>query len=288
MWQSGSAKTREKAHLDVTHYEALTDEQVEKIEKIANEIAAKKMKVNKKVLPRTEAERIYGMRIYQGGVVPEKYLRIIEITDGKTTIDAEACGGTHCSSTEEVGRILVTSTERIQDGVVRITIVAGRRAEQYIEEKRRLLSEVENILGVKGPEVIESAKELFEKWKNLRKEEIKSSEKSAELLIKELENKFVKGMLIEKIPGDAKNLHAISKKLSNDNRVLILFGVNERIDVFASAGKNTEINAGKLVSELCKNLGGKGGGSPYLAQGFGAKKEILDDAIEKLKRDLHG
>lgn len=291
VWQSGSAKTKEKAHLDITHYKALTDEEVDTIERLANEIAEKKLRVNKKVVPRIEAENKYGMRIYQGGVVPERNLRIIEITDGKKLFDVEACGGTHCNTTNEVGKIMVISMERIQDGVVRITIVAGRRAEEYLKEKKALLKEIEEILGVKGVETINAAQRLFKEWKNQRKKEKRFLEKMAENITDYLESRFVKNILIEKIDigDDPKKLQNISRLISKEDRVIILFGLtDEKINVFASAGKNAKISVGKIVTEICKKLGGKGGGSPLVAQGFGIDKEKLDDIIEELKRELHG
>lgn len=287
VWQSGSAKSREKAHLDITHYESLGDEKTEEIERIANEIASERLRVNKKVMPRTEAESKYGMRIYQGGVVPEKNLRIIEISnDG--TVDVEACGGTHCDFTSEVGRILVTSTERIQDGVVRINIVAGPRAGRYLAEKKALLEEIENILGAKGEKTIPAAQKLFEEWKKIRKEEQRHAEGRAEHLSSELEKKFVNNALVEKVEGDSRSLQVLSKKLSSDNRIVVLFGVNEKISVFVSAGRNTKANAGAIARNACEALGGKGGGSAELAQGFGTDREKLDTVMKQLRRDLNG
>ena len=290
VWQSGSAKTKEKAHLDITHYKGISNEEVDKIESLANNIVKKKLPVKKQVIPRAEAEKKYGMRIYQGGVVPEKNLRIIEISGGGFH-DVEACGGTHCSNTKEVGKILVTSTERIQDGVVRITIVAGRRAEEYLEEKKALLKEIEEILGVKGVETINAAQKLFDEWKNQRKKEKRFLEKMAENITDYLESRFVKNILIEKIDigDDPKKLQNISRLISKEDKIIILFGLtDEKINVFASVGKNTKINAGKIVKEICQKLGGKGGGSSLVAQGFGINKEKLDVVIEELKRELHG
>ena len=74
-----------------------------------------------------EAELKYGFRLYQGGVVAGNSLRVVEIEN----IDTEACCGTHCSNTSEVGWIKVLKSKRISDGIVRIYYVAG---EKTIEE----------------------------------------------------------------------------------------------------------------------------------------------------------
>jgi len=166
VWQHGAEKTSEKARLDITHYETLTDNQIEKIEDRANDIIMKNIPVKIELLPRSEAERKYGFRIYQGGVVPEDELRIVSIGN----IDHEACGGIHCEKTSEVGSILILKTKRIQDGIVRLEFTVGSLALKNLKEKETLLKETANLLKVKEEKVPERVKELFESWKQKRKE----------------------------------------------------------------------------------------------------------------------
>lgn len=166
VWQHSAEKTTKKARLDITHYEALTDEVTQKIEDRANEIVKKNYPVIKEVLPRDEAEKKYGFRIYQGGVVPEKMLRIVSI--GK--IDHEACGGTHVDKTGEVGFISITKTKRVQDGVVRLEFVAGDVATKQLKESEKLLKESCDALKVKEDELSRKVEELFNEWKEKRKE----------------------------------------------------------------------------------------------------------------------
>ncbi len=165
VWQHGAEKDIDKARLDITHYEALTDQQTEEIEKEANEVVAKDFPVKASYVPRVEAEQKYGFRIYQGGAVPEKELRIISIDD----IDNEACGGIHCKSTAETGFISILRTKRIQDGIVRIEFSSGDVALNALQEKENILKEAAKILGVAEEEVPEAVAKLFEKWKEKRK-----------------------------------------------------------------------------------------------------------------------
>jgi alanyl-tRNA synthetase len=116
-------------------------------------------------MPRVEAEKKYGFRIYQGGAVPSKDVRIVEIPG----IDAEACGGLHCNSTGEVGFITIIKTKRIQDGVIRLEFCSGDVALKYLKEKEKLLSEAARLLNVKEEDVPKATIELFNKWKELRK-----------------------------------------------------------------------------------------------------------------------
>jgi alanyl-tRNA synthetase len=166
VWQHGAEKTSEKARLDITHYEALTDEEVQKIEDKANEIIRKNIPVKIEILPRIEAEKKYGFRIYQGGVVPEDTLRIVSIGN----IDHEACGGVHCDSTKEVEFITILRTKRIQDGIDRIEFTVGSVALNYLKEREKLLKETAGLLKVKEEFVPQAVKELFERWKEKRKE----------------------------------------------------------------------------------------------------------------------
>ncbi|MFH1294951.1 MAG: alanine--tRNA ligase [Candidatus Aenigmatarchaeota archaeon] len=134
VWQAGANKTTEKASLDITHYTGVTDEEKKKIETVANQIVAQNTKLVKGFYDRSEAEKRFGLRIYQGGVIPESNIRIIEIPG----VDVEACSGIHVEKTGDVGRIVITGTERTQDGVVRILLKAGNASEKYMESRVRL------------------------------------------------------------------------------------------------------------------------------------------------------
>lgn len=138
VFQAGSGKTQDKAHLDITHYKPITREELEGIENKANEIVKKAIPIKIEMLPREEAERKYGMGIYQGGAVPDKTIRVVSVGN----LDHEACGGTHLSNTREAGRIVIISTERIQDGIDRISIKAGNVAEAYCEENIKKATEM--------------------------------------------------------------------------------------------------------------------------------------------------
>ncbi len=165
VWQAGAEKTIEKARLDITHYKSLTREEIKKMETLANKIVEEKIPIKKTVLQRNEAEKKYGFTIYQGGAVPGREIRIVEIPNW----DVEACGGTHLNNTSEAGIIKIIGSNKISDSTVRIEIVAGRRAEEVIEELRRKANALCELLGCKINELPQKSKELFEEWKKKRK-----------------------------------------------------------------------------------------------------------------------
>ena len=141
--QAGAKKTEEKSHLDITHYQPITNEDVKKIEGIANKLVKEGVKIEKLLIPRNEAEKKFGMRIYQGGAVPGKILRIVNIKG----VDVEACGGTHLNSTKEVGEIKILKTTKIQDGIDRIEFTAGEEAGEISVREKRMFRRVLNDLG---------------------------------------------------------------------------------------------------------------------------------------------
>ncbi|MEE8402595.1 MAG: alanine--tRNA ligase-related protein, partial [Candidatus Hydrothermarchaeaceae archaeon] len=138
VWQAGAEKTPDKSRLDITHYRGLTPEERTKMQEMANEIVARDMPVESAIYRRDVAEREFGFRLYQGGAVPGKELRVVKIEG----LDVEACGGTHLKRTGEVEHIEIIGSTKIQDGVVRIEYVAGKAGEMYQEDIKKKRIEV--------------------------------------------------------------------------------------------------------------------------------------------------
>lgn len=158
VWQAGAKKTEEKGRLDVTHYESLTEEEVEEIENKAKGWIDEGLDVNKLLMKKSEAEKKYGFRIYQGGVPPGNELRILVIGED---IDVEACGGTHVDNTEEIEDIAITSTTKVQDGVIRIEFKAGKAARKYKKHKEEISRKLAEFIDTEKYELEEIA-EIFD------------------------------------------------------------------------------------------------------------------------------
>ena len=120
VWQAGAKKTTEQAHLDITHFESLTREQEEEIERTANRLINDCHNIQKGFIDKAEAERQHGFSLYQGGIVPGNTLRVVNIEG----VDVEACCGTHADNTAEVGWVRILNSQRKSDGIVRLTYVA--------------------------------------------------------------------------------------------------------------------------------------------------------------------
>lgn len=153
VWQAGAHKSVEASRLDITHYRAVTEGELRKIEDEANKIVDKKIPVNVHIMKRNEAEEKYGFRLYQGGAVPGLELRIVDVAG----VDTEACGGTHLANTGDTGTISMVRSKRIQDGVVRLEFKAGKAAKREVSSKKELHDEIISTLIKGGFEIKDTA-----------------------------------------------------------------------------------------------------------------------------------
>ncbi|MBI1972043.1 MAG: alanine--tRNA ligase [Candidatus Aenigmarchaeota archaeon] len=268
--QAGAEKVVDKARLDITHYKALTDEEVDKIEEVANRIVAGKIRVNKMVMTRTEAERAYGSMIYQGGAVPSANIRVVEIPG----YDVEACGGTHCDFTGDVKAIKILRTERIQDGLVRLEFAAGSKAWEDLKRKEALLKLSAEVFNVPVDQLPSTAHRFFDEWKEKDKVIGKLNAEVAFLKAEILRGKIRDNKLFHILPYNREQLIEVAEAMAADHPKLlvVLAGING--EIIGKRGAQSEENVGQIVSDICGKCGGSGGGSASFAQGRGELAKI--------------
>ncbi len=284
IWQHSAFKEDDHARLDITHHSSLTTQQVDDIEKAANEIISKNMDVTIQNYDRGAAEQKYGFKIYQGGVVPVKSVRIVSIED----FDVEACGGTHVKKTKEIELIKITRTKRIQDGVVRLEFVSGPTAIEYVKQQE--------IIQSKNKE--ESAqKEIKEK---LREENKQKARDQIPILLDKIlagESGEIDGITVnDKLCFTTNSNYDdyfhqnFGKKLVKDPKAAYcgIFEAGPTIRVMIFAGEQSGINAGSIAKEISSILGGSGGGDAKFAQGGGKDTSKKEQAIAKAKSMILG
>jgi alanyl-tRNA synthetase len=286
VWQNSAFKEADHARLDITHHSALTEEQVEKIESLANKIVQKDLKVSIENYDRGTAEQKYGFRIYQGGVVPVKSVRIVAIED----FDIEACGGTHVKKTKQIDLIKITRTKRIQDGVVRLEFVAGPAAQAYLKEHE---------LETQKKAAEYTAKEERDKLREQRKEKHREKipilieqiiQSSGETVLDEINvvNTEVGRFCSTKSEKYDEYFHINfgEKLIKADPKSSYcgLFDAGPTVRAIIYAGvQSKNQNAGAIAKEISLILGGAGGGNNRFAQGGGKDKSKTDEAIKKAK-----
>ncbi|NVM27641.1 MAG: alanine--tRNA ligase [Candidatus Helarchaeota archaeon] len=295
IWQAGAEKKPDIARLDITHYKAVSQEELWEIERLANEVVMETRPVEIKFMPRGEAEQQYGFTLYQGGIVPGKEIRVIDIIDW----DVEACGGTHLKNTGEIGPIKIISATRRGDGIVRLTYTAGAAGVKAIQQQEKLLKDTAKVFEVGDSEVPKTAERFFKEWKQFRKEKDKLLEQLVEiekihLLENAVDEKNLK-MIIEFFEGKTQDdLIKLGGALNQVNKavVAVLFGLNQKMNLVILLGQvalDKGLHAGNIVQAITQEVGGGGGGKPELGQGGGIPKmdqkklkEICLSIIRKL------
>ncbi len=170
VWQAGAQKGIDSSRIDLTHYRAFTDEEIDHIERAANEAVSKNYLVDKEFLPRNIAEKKYGFVLYQGGASPGKMVRVVNIGHG---FDAEACGGIHIDKTGEAEIIKIIRSERIKDGVNRIEFTCGSKAYEFVRNRERIGRETLDVVEKLG--IFEKITDIMHRDMDIHKELEKAS-----------------------------------------------------------------------------------------------------------------
>jgi alanyl-tRNA synthetase len=285
VWQHSAYKEEDYGRIDITHFAHLTDAEVQKIEDLANEIVRRDLLVKNTFMPRQEAEEKYGFRLYQGGVVPGKLVRVVNIGGW----DIEACGGTHSRRTGEVGLIKVTKAERVQDGVERLEFVAGEAAIEYMHRMDSELQELSSVLGTQRENLPKVAKTLLGELEAARTREKSLGQAIVHMSSTDIaSNAKTLGqakLYVSKNPpiGEEQIIAQGQKSVSAEPSLIYvtLFstGKSARIVCFVGpVARQAGFSAAEIVKELAPVLGGSGGGSPAFAQGGGPLTDKIDDA----------
>jgi alanyl-tRNA synthetase len=298
VWQHGTQKGVESTRLDISHYRRLTPEEIHKIETLANQAVLANMPVTTAWMPRNQAESQYGFRLYQGGAVPGKDIRVVKTGDW----DVEACAGTHLKRTGEIGFIKIVYTERIQDGVERLGYAVGLQALKAVQHQERVLWKVSETLGAPLEKLDKTAEKLMKELKEINAEKRR--------LIKELAAKE-SAIDINEVAGVAQEIDGITlvkrdfqeeidvnRMVQTANEIIkrneatatLLFGTDgKNVRILVMAGKTAVkkgVNAGEVVRAVSTIVGGGGGGRPNFAQGGGTQPEKLQDAVKAAEETI--
>jgi len=285
VWQHSAFKEEDYGRIDITHFSHLTVEEAQKIEDLANDIVRKNLKISNTFMPRQKAEEKYGFRLYQGGVVPGRTVRVVNIGGW----DIEACGGTHTKTTGEVGLIKITKVERIQDGVERLEFVAGEAAIEYMHRMDSELQELSGVLGTQRENLPRVAKTLLQEIEGARTREKALGQALVDLSTADVASRAkqvgsAKLYVSRRPPFGEEQIIAQGQKCVASDPALIYVSIfpsgnSARVICFVgSAARQQGFSAGDIVKRLAPALGGSGGGSPAFAQGGGPLVDKIDEA----------
>jgi len=299
VWQFGTQKGVDRSRLDISHYRRLTLEEVNKIEKLANQAVLQNIPVETSWMPRSEAEKLYGFRLYQGGAVPGKEIRVVKIGEW----DVEACAGTHLKNTGEIGFIKIIHSERIQDGVERLVYSVGIPALKAVQENEEKLWKLSTILNAPLDKLDKTAEKVVKELKEANAEKRRLIKEIAERESMVLggrpegqETKEIEGIKV--VMRDFKEAIDVDRMVQTANQLIkrdeaivtIFYGANEKnARIMVMTGKTAlekGVNAGEIIREASVIIGGGGGGKPNFAQGGGTTVKKLPEAVKKAEEAL--
>ncbi len=297
VWQFGTQKGIDHSRLDISHYRRITLEEIHKIETLANQIILQNIPVETSWMSRNKAEKLYGFRLYQGGAVPGKEIRVVRSGDW----EVEACGGTHVKNTGEIGFVKIIHSERIQDGVERLDYAVGIPALKATQKKEKLLMKVSDILNSPIQKLDKTAEKLVNDLKETLSEKrslIKElAEQESAAIAEKLETiKEIDGVKIvvrdfEETVDIDRMVQTANEMIDRDQAIVTIFYATERENarIMVMAGEialQKGADARHIVQEASTVIDGGGGGTPNFAQGGGTAVEKLPEAIEKAEEVL--
>lgn len=287
VWQHGAQKGPESSRLDITHYEKIPEEKLREIELLANRIVMQNLPVNCRWMDRNEAESKYGFVLYQGGVVPGAKLRVVEIEGW----NVQACAGTHCSRTGEVGPIIIVRAERIQDGVERLEFAAGEAAVRFLRQGFERMGKALEILRCVPEELPHATLRLFNEWKAVSKEMERLRERLAPVLGHAVlaRSRRVGELLLvaERMDLGTAELIKVGEFLTKKEPKLVVVLATEeegKASFLVMAGEEAVragVHCGRIASELAQTAGGKGGGKADLGQGGGGDPSKIEESLQR-------
>lgn len=284
--QAGSFVDDERLRFDFTHFQGLTEEELQKAENLVNEKIMQVYRVDTDLMTLEEAKEKGAMALFD-----DKYgdkVRVVSVGD----YSMELCGGTHVLNSGEIGLFKIINEAGVAAGTRRIEALTGFAAIKYVEEKQRMLKEACAALKCNEKEILNKITtqtvEIKEKEKEIA--ELKSKLTSGvedEILnsAKDINGITAIAYALEDIDGNA--LRDLGDKIRNKapkSIVVLVSKVNDKVNLVAMANKdavNSGIHCGKIIKEVAAVVGGGGGGRPDMAQAGGKLPEKINEAIDK-------
>jgi len=284
--QSGSLVNRDHLRFDFTHFSAMTEEELVRVEDLVNAYIMDNSEVSAREMPLDKAMESGATALFD-----EKYgdrVRVVRVGD----VSAEFCGGTHVRASGDIGLFKIVSESGIAAGVRRIEALTGTGALRYarcLEDERKRIA---SLLKAEGGDTVDRVARLVARQKELQREiealqgKLNASA-SADLLAGVRDIGGVKALAVKVGMDDPKGLRELSDTLKDRlGSGVIAIGTEKdgKATLLVAVTKDLtgRFKAGDLIKGLAPIIGGSGGGKPELAQAGGSMPEKLGEALEKL------
>jgi len=281
--QKGSLVNTERLRFDFAHFEPVTPEEIEMLERLVNEQIRINNAVTAQIMAKDDAVQAGAMALFG-----EKYgaeVRVLKIGEYST----ELCGGTHVERAGDIGCFKIISETGVAAGVRRIEAVTGAACIDWIANRDKSLNTIAALLKSAPEKAAEKVEQLLEKTRALEKQLERLNSKLAssagdELGAQAVDVAGIKVLAVKLIDVDAKSLREMAEQLKNklgSCAIVLAVVEGEKVNLVAGVSKDKmgQIKAGDLVNFVATQVGGKGGGKPDLAMAGGNEPNNLDAAL---------
>ena len=282
--QAGSLVTSERLRFDVTHFEAITKEELKVIEEKVNDVILESLNITCENMSINDAKNKGAMALFG-----EKYgdeVRVVSMGD----YSIELCGGTHLTNTSQIGMFKILSEGGVAAGVRRIEAITGRAVYNYLKEKEEIISNVCLNLKTKEDSLSQKVTSLIEENKSLSKElHDMKTKMSLQAVDSVLDSKLdVNGVNLVTTKFEGMDMNTL-KEVADNLRDKLVSGVvvlanttDDKLNLVATATKDAVdkgVHCGNIVKSIAQIAGGKGGGRPNMAQAGAPDVSKVDEAL---------
>ena len=279
--QAGSYVGPDRLRFDFSHYESVSDDEIERIEELVNAETLRNERARSFETTKTEAEAMGAIAFFG-----DKYGDIVRVLEAGPSI--ELCGGTHVSATGDIGTVKVVSESSIGSNLRRIEAVTGRASVELLQRDERRLGEISQLVGSTG-DVVDGVRRKLDEIKSLNAELKALRAQLAVGRATQLAEAAESGVVVQRIdgadPGELRDL-AIAVRQQPDIRRVVLVGVTPSGGVALAAAVRADegIAAASLISEAARSVGGGGGGKGDVATAGGKDPSGIAEAL-RIARD---
>jgi alanyl-tRNA synthetase len=275
--QAGSLVAPERLRFDFSHYEAVTPEQIEEIERIANSATLANTGVRAFETSKSEAEELGAIAFFG-----DKYGDIVRVLEAGPSI--ELCGGTHVRATGDIGTIKVVGEGSIGSNLRRIEAVTGEGSVALLQRDERVLAEAAKLVGASSDDLLGGVQRKLDELRALGDELKALRAKLATGRAGELAGTATDGVVVQRVDGlETNDLRELALAVRNEDgvEIVVLAGVTGGggVGLVAAVKPATGIQASSLIKDAAKAVGGGGGGKGDVATAGGRDPSGIDDAI---------
>ena len=285
--QKGSLVDSERLRFDFSHGEAVSPEQIRKIEHIVNSEVLKNTEVTTDVMGMEDAKAKGAMALFG-----EKYGDSVRVVSIGAEFSVELCGGTHVSRTGDIGLLKVSAETSVAAGVRRIESLTGMKALEFCDNQQDSITDIASIVRGSRTTVGDKVQGIVDENRRLQKDIEKLKNKLANAagsdLMADLRQINGVGVLATVVDGaDAKSLRGVGDQVRSKIQSGVFFlaaieGEKAALVAGVTSDLTGHIKAGDLLKFVTSQVGGKGGGRPDMAQGAANSIENLPAALESV------